>query len=281
MNQKDDIREKVSEAYARAVTQPAEGCGCCGSVPKGVAAKLAGYTGEELAALPPEAVQNAFGCGNPLAFAEVRLGDVVLDLGSGAGVDILLAAKRVGPKGRVIGVDMTDEMIAKARENIAAAGLTNVEVRKGIIEKLPVERASVDFVISNCVINLSPDKPKVFAEIFRVLKPGGRMSVSDMVVEELPDEARRSQALYDTCIAGAISEEEYIAGLKRAGLEQVEVRERFVYDAAQLEALIRSELPDNEQVMSCCGSIDAAALGARMAGKIWSAKFQARKPPGR
>ena len=157
-------------------------------MPKGVVAKLAGYSDEEFAALPADAVVNSFGCGNPLAFSAVQPGEVVLDLGSGAGIDLLLAARKVGAAGRVIGVDMTEEMIARARANIAAAGIENAEVRQGIIEELPVEDSSVDWVISNCVINLSPEKPRVFAEIARVLKPGGTMLVSDIVAEDLPEE---------------------------------------------------------------------------------------------
>ena len=229
--QHDDQRRSVSEDYARAVTSPAEGC-CCSPTPKGVVAKLAGYTDDEVAVLPPEAVVNSFGCGNPLAFSEVRPGDVVLDLGSGAGIDLLLAAKKVGQNGRVIGVDMTDAMIAKAQENIAAAGLTNVEVRKGIIEELPVEDASVDWVISNCVINLSPEKARVFAEIARVLRPGGRMLVSDIVAEDLPPEISGNRHLYSSCLAGAISEPAYLDGLRQAGLVEVQVRDRLVYDTA-------------------------------------------------
>lgn len=282
MSTGEEIRRTVSEAYSRAVSRSGEGT-CCGSpAPQGVAAKLAGYTSEELASLPPQAVVNSFGCGNPLALSEIGEGDVVVDLGSGAGIDILLAGKRVGPGGRAIGIDMTDEMIAKARENIAAAGLGNVEVRKGIIEELPVESCSADWVISNCVINLSPDKPKVFAEIARVLKPGGRMLVSDIVARDLPEWVKGNQALYCSCIAGAISEEEYLEGLRRAGLEDAEVRERLAYDRSQLIAFVKSELPQLERALACCGGpIDDATI-ARIAGsvegKIWSAKFYARKP---
>jgi SAM-dependent methyltransferase len=244
--------------------------------------KLAGYTSEELAALPADAVVNSFGCGNPLAFSEIREGEVVLDLGSGAGIDILLAAKKVGPSGKVIGVDMTDEMIAKGAENVAAAELNNVELRKGLIEDLPVENESVDWVISNCVINLSPEKPKVFAEIARVLKPGGRMLVSDIVAEELPAWIRTNEALHNSCVAGAISEAAYLDGLGAVGLTDVEVRERIVYDASHLKAFVTTELPDNEELASCCGgpvtpeSIDAFV--ETMAGKVWSAKIYAKKP---
>jgi SAM-dependent methyltransferase len=243
------IRAEVSRAYAKAVTRPAPG-GCCGGQAdeqKGAVVKLAGYTSEELGALPTEAVVNAFGCGNPVAFGEIQPGEVVLDLGSGAGIDLLLAAKKVGPRGRVIGVDMTDEMIAKAMANVRLAGLDNVEVRRGIIEELPVEDSSVDWVISNCVINLSPDKPRVFAEIARVLRPGGRMLVSDIVVEDLPEWMRQSAELYSSCVAGAISEEDYLAGLRAVGLEEVEVRHRLVYDAAQLLSFL-----DCVETSSCC-----------------------------
>lgn len=275
----EKIRESVSKAYATAVQT--EGVSCCGGpvAQKGVVAKLAKYTAEELASLPADAVANSFGCGNPLAHMEIGEGEVVVDLGAGAGIDILLAGKRVGPAGRVIGIDMTDEMIERANQNIAASGMTHVEVRKGIIEKLPVETSSVDWVISNCVINLSPEKDNVFAEIARVLKPGGRMLVSDIVVSDLPEAARKSPALYSSCVAGAISEEAYLDGLRDAGLGDVEVRERITYDAAQLEAFVQSELPNQ-----CC-SLEADLGGASvrelidsLVGKVWSAKFFARKP---
>lgn len=282
----DSTRKNVSEAYARAV---AAGGGCCGgSEPKGVAAKLAGYAAEEMAALPGDAVQNSFGCGNPLAFADVREGEVVLDLGSGAGIDLLLAAKRVGPSGRVIGVDMTDVMIERARANAAAAGFDTIEVRQGIIEDLPVESGTVDVVISNCVINLSPEKDRVFAEIARVLKPGGRLRVSDIVVEQLPAWVRESPELYASCIGGAISEDSYIEGLRAAGLENVEVAERLVYDGAQLEALVTSEIVDTLEGADGCGCGCAAGVLPEgisleqafdeLKGKVWSAVFLARQP---
>jgi SAM-dependent methyltransferase len=281
MDTKEKRRKAVAEAYSQAVKKP-EGAGgsCCssGPVPKAVAAMLAGYTSEELQALPKDAVRNSFGCGNPLAFSEVREGEIVLDLGSGAGIDLLLAGKKVGPKGRAIGIDMTEEMLVRARENIQASGLTNVEVRKGIIEEMPVASNSVDWVISNCVINLSPEKPKVFNEIARVLKPGGKMSVSDIVAEELPPEIRKSSWLYNSCIAGAISEGEYIEGLKAAGLVDIEVRERLVYDQPMLSVFVNSEL-------GCCGQEapnepqdKILKLLESIVGKIWSAKFFARKP---
>ena len=275
--QADEVRRDVSKAYAEAVTAPAKK-GCCGSKPsqKGVAVKLGGYSSDELAALPEEAVVNSFGCGNPVALAGLTTGEVVLDLGSGAGIDLLLAAKRVGPEGRVIGVDMTDAMIAKANENIRASKLTNVEVRKGLIEEMPVESNSVDWVISNCVINLSPEKKKVFLEIARVLKPGGRMLVSDIVAKDLPEEVRQVAKLYSSCISGAISEEEYLAGLRDAGLVDVEVHNRLVYDAEQLEGLAAS---DFESLCGCAeGKAQLLSVARTLAGKVWSARVYARKP---
>jgi arsenite methyltransferase len=280
MKDSDSIRRNVSRDYAMAVEKPGPSC-CSGPVPKGVAVKLAGYSDEEIEALPSDAVVNSFGCGNPLAFSALRPGEVVLDLGSGAGIDLLLAAKKVGAGGRVIGVDMTDEMIARARENAAAAGLRNVEVRRGIIEDLPVESGSVDWVISNCVINLSPEKDRVFAEIARVLRPGGAMLVSDIVAEDLPPEVRESRHLYSSCVAGAISEKAYLEGLRAAGLVDVEVRDRLVYDAAHIEGVILSEIKE-EAARCCCGggaTADQARLwAARLAGKIASVKVFARKP---
>ncbi len=284
MDQHNGVREAVARTYARAIrATPTKSGTCCAPAQKGVAVKLAGYTHAELEALPSEAVVNSFGCGNPLAFSEVREGDAVLDLGSGAGIDILLAGKKVGPRGRVIGIDMTDEMIEKARENITLSGMTHVEVRKGIIEQMPVESSSVDWVISNCVINLSPEKDRVFAEIARVLKPGGRMLVSDIVVEELPASLRKDRVLYSSCIAGAISENDYLAGLRSAGLAEVEVRERIIYDSTQLGALIGSEVGDGQSGSCVCAEVEsdgkaASDLVRSIVGKVWSAKIHARKP---
>jgi arsenite methyltransferase len=282
MSKEQQVRDTVSSFYAKAVNIPAESRSCCGPADKNAIAELAHYSADELAGLPPEAVASSFGCGNPLAFSAVQEGQTVLDLGSGAGIDILLAAKRVGPTGRAIGIDMTDEMIARANENIAASGLSNVEVRKGTIEDLPVESSSVDWVISNCVINLSPEKPRVFAEIARVLKPGGCMLVSDIVVEDLPEWAFQDKGLYSTCVAGAINESEYLASLRAAGLEEVEVRDRFVYDAAQLEAFIRSDQTENEQpATSCCGGAVSGKtisdIARALEGKVASIKVFARR----
>ncbi|MCC6156992.1 MAG: arsenite methyltransferase [Deltaproteobacteria bacterium] len=276
----DEVRREVSRAYADAVT----GRKIETAKQNRVFAAIAGYDGEELSSLPADAVQSSFGCGNPLAFAGVREGQTVVDLGSGAGIDLLIASRMVGPTGRVIGVDMTDEMIERARANVAEAGATNVEIRKGVIEQLPVEDASVDWVISNCVINLSPEKPRVFSEIARVLRPGGTMRVSDIVVSDLPAWVREMRQMYSSCVAGAISEDDYLAGLREAGLTDVEVVERLVYDRTQLRAFIATELKD-ASTCGCCGGGSSQTVAPEVAdriaeeveGKIWSAKVVARK----
>ena len=268
----DEIRQQVSGAYERALERSREGgSGCC-SAPAGTAAKLAGY-GRELQD-HDEAARSSFGCGNPLAFAGVRPGETVLDLGSGAGFDLLIAAEKTGPTGRVIGVDMTDAMIEEARANAKRAGFDQVEVRKGVIESLPVEDASVDWVISNCVVNLSPEKDRVFAEIGRVLRPGGRFSISDIVAEDLPAPLRDMAAAYAACIAGAISEEQYVRGLEAAGLQDVNVSERFLYDAAQIGALISS---DFEASCGQSADLDPANL-ADLEGKVASVRISGRRP---
>lgn len=292
MNEHQKVRDAVSKSYAKAVSANSHesdwspSAGCCGPpAQKGEVVKLAGYSQKELAMLPPDAVVNSFGCGNPVAFSGVKEGDVVLDLGSGAGIDVLIAARKVGSTGRVIGVDMTDEMLAKARENIAASETRNVEVRKGTIENLPVESSTVDWVISNCVINLSPEKHKVFSEIARVLKPGGQMLVSDIVAEDLPEWARANDALYSSCVAGAISEAEYVGGLRSAGLVDVEVRDRIVYESLQLEAMFQSDLVmADEALEQWTKSLDEQAvreMADSLAGRIWSAMIYARKPSDR
>jgi SAM-dependent methyltransferase len=252
-------------------------------VQKGVVVKLAGYSREELQSLPPDAVINSFGCGNPLALSDISEGDVVLDLGSGAGIDILIAAKLVGKSGRAIGIDMTDAMIERARANIAAAGLDNAEIRKGMIEALPVDSESVDWVISNCVINLSPEKKKVFTEIARVLKPGGRLLISDIVADEMPEWIRTNRELHSACIAGAVSEASYLDNLRAVGLIEIEVRERIAYDEAELGDFVESEVKEARP-----GSASEAAPPAparekvvnALLGKLWSARIYARKPTG-
>ena len=273
MSDGTEIKGAVKERYARAIQQP--GSGCCGGTGteamKGTLVKIAGYQDEDLAALPADAVENAFGCGNPVSFAEVREGEVVVDIGSGAGIDCLFAARKVGPAGKVIGIDMTPEMIERARANARAAGAENVEFRLGDAEKMPVADASADWVISNCVINLSPDKPAVFREIARVLKPGGRISISDIVAEDLPPAVRASRDAWVTCLAGAISEAEYVRGLEAAGLTDVQVTERITYGPDKLEGLFGQ---------SACGP-EGAALSPdavrAAAGKVWSARFTGRR----
>lgn len=278
----DALRDAVAERYAAAVKSAATDAGssCCS------VSKLAGYDPAELSELPADAVASSFGCGTPVAFAGIEPGQTVLDLGSGAGIDLLLAAKRVGPTGRVIGIDMTDEMIARARANIVAAGLANVEVRKGVIEALPVDDGSVDWVISNCVINLSPEKSRVFSEIGRVLAPGGRISISDIVVDDLPEWATRSLDLYCACLAGAISEPAYLRGLAAAGLS-VQVTDRLVYDASQLAALVRDELGGGidelggginelEKLLAAAG-VTLTQAAAAIEGRVWSARFVGSK----
>ena len=276
MADSDKIHDEVSFFYAKAVAGVADPGGCCGGASSCGIAELAGYDADTVDDVPDDAVANSFGCGNPVAFSGVKAGDVVLDLGSGAGIDIIIAGHRVGPEGHVIGVDMTGDMITHARANIAEAGLDHVEVREGLIEALPVDDASVDWVISNCVINLSPDKPAVFAEIARVLKPGGQMLVSDIVVEALPDWIRSSQYLYSACVAGAIDETAYVSGLEAAGLAEVEVRDRLVYNAAQVCGMIASEVPTDE--LAASGEDMLQKVAAELEGKIWSASIYARKP---
>jgi arsenite methyltransferase len=235
----DTVRDQVRARYAAAATQvdsgqagcgcgrPADcGCGggCCGATAEqpGIGAGL--YAATDRAALPDTAVLASLGCGNPSAVAELREGETVLDLGSGGGIDVLLSAHRVGPAGKVYGLDMTEEMLALARRNAAEAGVTNVDFLKGHIEAIPLPAATVDVVISNCVINLSVDKPAVFAETFRVLKPGGRLGITDVVAEDhLTPEARAERGAWVGCIAGALSRAEYEAGLSTAGFAGVSV----------------------------------------------------------
>lgn len=215
---------------------------CCGpSVPVPVLAL--DYSREQLAALPEDAVANSFGCGNPLAFAEVKEGQTVLDLGSGAGIDLIIAAEAVGPTGSVIGVDVSPEMIERAKANVAKAGHTNVTLIEGQIETLPLLDASVDWVISNCVINLSPDKPRVFGEIARVMRPGGRMLVSDIIAHDLPQWVLDNSDLYAACISGALTEADYLGAAEAAGLADVRIVDRLVYDGAMIGTLIADQLP--------------------------------------
>jgi arsenite methyltransferase len=236
----DDLREEVRRRYAesaRAVTEGSDGCGCgsgsCCADGESDAGKFgeALYDAEQRGELPEAATLASLGCGNPTAVAELREGEAVLDLGSGGGIDVILSAKRVGPTGVAYGLDMTDEMLALARQNASEAGATNVHFLKGIIEEIPLPADSVDVVISNCVINLSTDKAAVLTEIARVLKPGGRVGVSDIVAEDhLTAEERAERGSYVGCIAGALSRGEYVAGLEAAGFEEIDVR--FTHEVA-------------------------------------------------
>jgi len=267
----DEVREKVRERYGNVAKKTASGGGCCGSSgAEVVMSQAVGYSPEELGAIPAEA-NLGVGCGNPTATAAIRPGDTVLDLGSGAGIDCFLAANATGPEGRVIGVDMTDEMLDRARANAARSGYTNVEFRKGMIEDLPVEDGTVDVVISNCVINLSPDKPKVFSEIFRVLKPGGRMVISDIVVKEpLPDAVRNSIEAYAGCIGGAMQADEYLELVRQTGFSEVVEQSRASYGDI---------LTGDEEAVCCLGEeIGVSASDVRhWASSVLSMKVRATK----
>ncbi len=233
----EDIREQVRQKYAQAITSKSGCCGssgCCGDS-RDATQVITGnlYQATEVEGLPDNLLATSLGCGNPTALGKLYAGETVLDLGSGAGLDVLLSAKRVGPSGKAYGLDMTDEMLAEANANKAKAGLTNVEFLKGHIEDIPLQAAAVDVVISNCVINLSADKDQVFREIFRVLRPGGRVAVSDIVTtRSLPEGIRTNLLAWSGCIAGALTDEEYTDKLKKAGFGDVEVVVTRVYDMA-------------------------------------------------
>ena len=248
MTIQDAVREQVRERYAAAAVAVGDS-GCCGGGDEVDAAFGAGlYSADEQGELPAAAVAASLGCGNPMMVADLRAGERVLDLGSGGGIDVLLSARRVGPTGFAYGVDMTDEMLALARENAATAGASNVEFVKGIIEALPLPDASVDVVISNCVVNLSTDKPAVIAEMFRVLTPGGRIGISDVVAEDhLSESDRAERGSYVGCIAGALSRTEYLDGLAAAGFVDADVT--FTHEAApgMHGAIVRATKPTGRQ----------------------------------
>ena len=265
---KTAVQEKYGEAARRARSGSSATCGCasdcCGTDP--ITSNL--YDDAEAGAVPAEAMLASLGCGNPTALAELSAGETVLDLGSGGGIDVLLSARRVGPTGKAIGLDMTDEMLALARENQQKAGVTNVEFVKGEIEHIPLPDNSVDVIISNCVINLSGDKDRAIAEAFRVLKPGGRFAVSDVVVKgrEIPADVRRSIELWVGCVAGALEEDSYREKLARAGFEAVDVEPTRVYQVA-----------DAKQFLTEAGITDERVL-AQIDGRFMSAFVRARKP---
>jgi arsenite methyltransferase len=237
----ETIHDTVREHYAAAATRASQGMACCaGDEPIG--SEL--YTALDRAELPDAAVLASLGCGNPTAVADLREGERVLDLGSGGGIDVLLSAKRVGPTGRAFGVDMTDEMLALAQSNAREAGATNVEFLKGHIEALPLPADSIDVVISNCVVNLAADKPAVFAEIARVLRPGGRIGISDIVAEDrlTPDE-RAERGSYAGCIAGALSVSEFRGGLEAVGLTDVTITRTHDVAEGMISAIIKASKP--------------------------------------
>jgi len=267
-----EIKEIVKEKYGQAALRVATGgSSCCGAAPAlngcdPITSNL--YDASQTAGLPEDAVKASLGCGNPTALASLKPGEIVLDLGSGGGIDVLLSARRVGPTGKAYGLDMTDEMLALARENQRKAGVENVEFLKGEIESIPLPDNFVDVIISNCVINLSADKPRVFREAYRVLKPGGRFAVSDVVVRgDVPGEVRRSMELWVGCIAGALQEYEYVAKLAKAGFDEIDFEPTRVYS-----------IEDARQFLSGEG-IDVDAIAPQVAGKFISAFVRAVKPP--
>ncbi|MDH4173594.1 MAG: arsenite methyltransferase [Betaproteobacteria bacterium] len=262
-----EIKQIVKEKYGKAALRAGS---CCGPVSSRcecdpITSNL--YTSAQTTSLPSEALAASLGCGNPTALAELKPGEVVLDLGSGGGIDVLLSARRVGSTGKAYGLDMTDEMLALARDNQRKAGVANVEFLKGEMENVPLSANSVDVVISNCVINLAVDKDRVLAEAFRVLKPGGRLAVSDVVVRgEVPAHIRMNVELWIGCIAGALDEGDYRAKLAKAGFEAIEIEPTRVYRAEDARAFLDR------------AGIDANTIASQVEGKFMSAFVRARKP---
>ncbi len=265
---KDIVKEKYGQAALRVTTGGSSCCGAaaaCGTDVDPITSDL--YDEAQKSGLPEEAVLASLGCGNPTALAELKQGEVVLDLGSGGGIDVLLSAKRVGPTGKAFGLDMTDEMLNLARENQRKSGIENVEFLKGEIEKIPLPDNTVDVIISNCVINLSADKDKVLREAFRVLKPGGRFAVSDVVTRgEVPAEVRQHMLLWVGCIAGALQDSEYAAKLQSAGFEGVDIEPTRVYNIEDARTFLSGQ------------GLDVDALAPQVEGKFMSAFVRATKP---
>lgn len=257
----DQIHEQVRERYAAAAIQAASGTGACCGPEEGIGAGL--YSPLEQAELPDAALLASLGCGNPTAVAELREGERVLDLGSGGGIDVLLSAKRVGPTGRAFGVDMTEEMLALARRNAAEAGATNVEFLKGTIEALPLPADSIDVVISNCVVNLAADKPAVFREIARVLRPGGRIGITDIVAEDaLTPEQRAERGSYVGCIAGALSFAELEAGLREIGLTDLSLTSTHTVADGMHSVIVKATKPADAPPWAAAGrELTTAAAG--------------------
>ena len=270
----EKLIQVVREKYGQ-IAKGADSCcspvlgGCCGTTDQGAVASEVGYQAHELAALP-EGANLGLGCGAPVASLELKPGETVLDLGSGAGIDAFLAARQVGPAGRVIGVDMTPEMLARARANAERAGLPQVEFREGRLEALPVKDASVDAVTSNCVINLVPDKSLVFREVARVLRPGGRLVISDIVLDgELPEAIRQDVYAYVGCVSGAQQRQDYFAGVRAAGLGEVEVLKDLDYAGSLAKAA-----PEEARALLDRSGVKMEEL----LGKVRSITFRARKP---
>jgi SAM-dependent methyltransferase len=268
VNIKEVVKEKYGEAALRVTTG---GSCCCGGKPAELASvdpiTMNLYNAEQTCGLPQEAVLASLGCGNPTALASLNAGETVLDLGSGGGIDVLLSAKRVGPTGKAYGLDMTDEMLALARENQRKSGIENVEFLKGEIEHIPLPDNSVDIVISNCVINLSADKQRVLSEAFRVLKPGGRFAVSDVVVRgEVPAEIKRNMELWVGCIAGAMQDTEYREKLTKAGFESITIEPTRVYKIDDARGFLQAK------------NLDVATIAPLVKDKFMSAFVRAVKP---
>jgi arsenite methyltransferase len=262
---KDVVREKYGELARQAQADDKPACGPASSCCDAITANL--YDVSDAASIPEEALRASLGCGNPTALAQLRPGEIVLDLGSGGGIDVLLSARRVGSTGKAYGLDMTDEMLALARENQRKAGIENAEFLKGEIERIPLPDDSVDVVISNCVINLSADKAQVLREACRVLKPGGRLAVSDVVTRgEVAPEIRRSVLLWIGCVAGALEESEYRAKLASAGFEQIGIEPTRVYKAEDAREFLASS------------GLDPHAVAPHVDGKFLSAFIRATKP---
>lgn len=256
-----DIKQSVKQKYAAAAVKAASGACSCDPVTENL------YDLSQTRSLPEGAVVASLGCGNPTALADLHEGETVLDLGSGGGIDVLLSAKRVGPTGKAYGLDMTDEMLALARENQAKAGATNVEFLKGEIEDIPLPDKAVDVIISNCVINLSADKRRVLREAFRVLKAGGRFAVSDVVCRgEIPDAVRRSMELWVGCVAGALNEDEYRNLLNEAGFIDIDIEPTRIY-----------AFEDARTILTGAG-LDADVLAREISGRVMGAFIRARKP---
>jgi arsenite methyltransferase len=267
-----EIKEVVKEKYGQAalrVTSGGSSCcgastamdGCCDPITSNL------YNAAQAGELPQEAVLASLGCGNPTALAQLKPGETVLDLGSGGGIDVLLSARRVGPAGKAYGLDMTDEMLALARENQRKAGIENVEFLKGEIEHIPLPNSSVDVVISNCVINLSADKDSVLREAFRVLKPGGRFAVSDIVTHgEVPEKVRENMLLWVGCIAGALQDYQYVAKLAKAGFDDIDIEPTRIYDIEDARAFLSGQ------------GVDVDAIAPQVEGKFMSAFIRATRP---